>query len=543
MTVQITGPTGVNVTVGLTPTSGGCQSQLASTVCAFTYSLAPGSYHATLVTYDAITGCPNACAIPGGANELSTAQLIAFTITPGVANNIPLTLSGVPASLMVFPMTGSIVNATRGIDMFGTAPRKMLVEAFDADGNIIFGAGSPTYSISQSSGSLAVTIGQPTTATPNTFTVTPPSTFSASTATLTINATYTGQPTNGCVNVPACTTTQVFDMKQLFATYSFSRAFVWEDGQTSAFAEITSGISSANAIAFDTTGNLYIAQCFAGCGNGSSPDSISVYAPPYTGTPVYVTNGVSDPQSLKVSNGKLFAGMCGACSLGGTDSVAIYTLPLTSSSSPAASITSGVIDPVALAFDNNNPPNLFVADCASCGPSGTDAVTKYASPYTGSATTLSAASLNGPVALAIDSGNDVFVGNTNGGIGGGFVTAYVAPAYTFASTITAAADTTTFNNPNSLATDIGGTDIIIGDNGNSQVYVCGPAFTTSCGTGSTVASGVNGPNSVAEDGLGNLLVSNTGGNNVTTYAAGAFTGASTVVSTNGNSPFGLAVLP
>jgi diaminopimelate epimerase len=113
----------------------------------------------------------------------------------------------------------------------------------------------------------------------------------------------------------------------------------------------------------------------------------------------------------------------------------------------------------------------------------------------------------------------------------------------FASTITQAADTTTFNDPVWLAPDIGGTNVLIADQNNSQVYECGPGFTTTCGSGVTVNTGVNGPSSVAEDGLGNLYVANNGGNNLTSYVAGAFTGAATTISTNGNTPFKLAVLP
>ena len=52
MTLAITGPTTVNQTAALTPTSGGCASTLASTQCTLQVALTPGSYTATLSTYD-----------------------------------------------------------------------------------------------------------------------------------------------------------------------------------------------------------------------------------------------------------------------------------------------------------------------------------------------------------------------------------------------------------------------------------------------------------------------------------------------------------
>jgi hypothetical protein len=543
LTVSFTGPRNLTSTQALTPTSSGCSSSLATTLCTFTYTLPPGSYTASFATYDAVTGCPSSCSIPGSAKELSTAQAIPFTVTAGASNSVPLTLSGVPSSMLVLPATPtSILNVARGIDMLGLGAHQLLVETLDADGNFIFGAGSPTFTVAQTSGSLGVVLGNPTTASPNVFAVTPPSTFASSNATLTVSASYAGQATNGCASNPsACTTTQVVDMKQLFATYSYGSVLVYETGQTTPYAQISNGISNMDALTFDANGNLYVANCNAGCGYGSTSDSIAVFAPPYNGQPALLTTGIYGPQTIAVHGSQLFVGNCASCSLGGTDSFSIYSLPATSISAPVGSNSNGVKDPQSFAFDSTG--DLFVADCASCAPGGTDAVTEYASPYTGAATTLPAAGLNQPVALALDHSNNVAVASSNGG-SGGFVTVYLgAPSYAGAATIVAAADSTTFSKPVALATDIGGTEFLIADNGNDQVYLCGPAFTTQCGTGSTIHTGVNAPTGVAEDGLGNLYVANNGGNNVTSYAAGAFTGAVTTISTGGDTPFGIAVLP
>jgi hypothetical protein len=71
--------------VNLTPTSNGCASTLASTQCTVAFSVLPGSYDATLTTYD------------GGnatGNLLSAAQGIPFVIAAGVANSLSISLGG-----------------------------------------------------------------------------------------------------------------------------------------------------------------------------------------------------------------------------------------------------------------------------------------------------------------------------------------------------------------------------------------------------------------------------------------------------------------
>ncbi len=87
-------PTGIPAYVNLTPTSTGCSSSLASTVCTAVLPLPVGTYDASLSTYDQ-TG--------GAGNLLSEAQNVPFTIVAGTANSISLTLGGIPASLAVAP--------------------------------------------------------------------------------------------------------------------------------------------------------------------------------------------------------------------------------------------------------------------------------------------------------------------------------------------------------------------------------------------------------------------------------------------------------
>lgn len=192
ITVDITGPTDVDETADLTINSAGCTSSLASVVCTLTIpGLQPGNYTATLTTYDQ-TG--------GAGNVLSAAQAVAFTITAGASNTISLTMSGVPASTIILS-TGQLIqrNSSGGYDLLGQGPRTFIVESLDADDNIIAGPGAPTFTISQTSGSLGVTVPSATTSSaPNTFTITPPTSYASGTATISVTPTFTGQATNGC---------------------------------------------------------------------------------------------------------------------------------------------------------------------------------------------------------------------------------------------------------------------------------------------------------------------------------------------------------
>jgi hypothetical protein len=60
------------------------------------------------------------------------------------------------------------------------------------------------------------------------------------------------------------------------------------------------------ALAIDGTGDLFVAACDVSCG-GAGLDSVLEYAPPYTGTPVTITNGILFPAALALDGaGNLF---------------------------------------------------------------------------------------------------------------------------------------------------------------------------------------------------------------------------------------------
>ena len=233
-------------TANLTPTSSGCASTLASTQCTLTLSLDPGSYTASLSTYDGTNGT---------GNVLSAGQNVPFTVVAGTNNAIPLTLSGVPASFIVTPQNNVTSGSyAQGFTIAGMQAQTFLVNTLDADGNTIVGAGAPTLAVAMTSGS-GWTIANPTATLPNTFAITPATTQNSA-ATLQITASFSDSTCS--LSNAVCTVT--FNVKNDLPT-------------------------------------LFVAACStSGCGGGS--DAVLVYAPPYTGTPTTITSSIDGPEQL-----------------------------------------------------------------------------------------------------------------------------------------------------------------------------------------------------------------------------------------------------
>lgn len=547
MTLAISGPTPENVTTGLTPTSTGCESSLATTVCTFSYLLAPGSYTATITTYDE---APVGGSIPAGAKVLSTAQGVAFTITAGQTNDVGLTLSGVPTAIAIVPFSGFTAGTLgQTIDLIGLGAHKFMVQALDADGNTIFGAGSPTFSVA-SSGSLGVTLGQPSTAAPNAFSVSPPPAYSSATATVTVTASYAGQATDGCAQSGAvCTASFAVDMKELIATLQSSSFDLYEAGQTAALASITfttgtAPVSGQSAFTFDSAGDLVIATCQVGCayGYGGTPDAVRIYAPPYDAAPITITKGIYHVESLALdSGGNLWVGSCYTCEVGGADTITKYTPPFSSSSVPALTISTNVSVPIALAFDPSG--NLWVANCQTCvGAGTTDTVTEYSNAGAQLPPTLTG--LSQPYGLALDSSSDVFVANRNGSN----VKEFSPPSYSSTSPTTlSTVGGTALSQPQFLYQS--GSDLWIADNNagtNGEVFECGLPITggNDCtGPNVKITGSINQPVAFAFDGQSNLYVLNNGGSaNLVEYAS-PYTALTGQTSTGGYGTRALEVLP
>ena len=462
----------VSQTVGLTPSSPGCTSSLASTVCTTSLSLAAGSYTASITTYDGTNGTGNA---------LSTAQSVAFTVTANTNNTVPLTLSGIPKAISVSSAGTNAVN----------------VLAQDADGNFIIGAGAPAFTVSASSGLAVGTVTQPTTSHPNLVSFAQASPIVNGTETFSISASYPAGESNACTQTGA-----VCSLASAITAHAGPMAMVSNmnggtvDGYTLPLTSstqspaVTIPLTSAFLLAEDASGNVFAA-------NYGVPTTVLEISPPYTAATVTnVLGGADAYQEAVAPNGDL-----ALANTGGTVGGSLYTPPYTG---VPTGINNGLNGPSGVAFDASN--NVYFGNNATT-------VSMIAPPYNGSATTVN--TLQIPLSLTI-SGNTLFVGeNTN-------IDVFSLPL-TSSSTPIASLNSGVFN-PYRTTVDASGNLWVANESGGSQNKGSIEEFTKPFSSAETpavtIAWPVGGtstsysPWGIAFDSAGNLYVSDyVGGSN------------------------------
>lgn len=364
----------VKETVGLTATSTGCTSSLANVSCSLSLTLSPGTYTASITTYDGANAT---------GNQLSTAQAVSFTVVANQNNIVPLSLSGIPASIVA---------------LAGPTTDSVYVVAQDADGNFIVGSGAPTFTAAKASSSepTVATITQPTSTAPNTIVFSSPSTPVDGTETVTVTAGYPSGQTNGCPSTAACTLTT-----PITVTYSAGTAFTpnYEYNNVVGFSLPLSNDNQSAAYTFSgATEYPYWGIALSSKGTvfgwGYEPGSaLVVSSPPYTNTIVDTNTGITgaDYYGAADASGDVFIPNYPTSS----GAIAIVKSPYTGA---ATQLTAGVDDPYGAAVDANN--NLYVAN------EGNETVTVYASPYTTVASTVATTTI--PYGVVV-SGSKLYV--------------------------------------------------------------------------------------------------------------------------------------
>ncbi len=280
ITIVFTPTTGAPTTfnAGLTPTSTGCTSSLASTVCVLSVSLAPGNYTASFTTYDASNAA------------LSTATSVPIAIAEGQATALDVTLAALPATYALTPYPGSLAAVKPGaIEPVGRTST-FLITAIDRDGNTIVGPGAPAYSVALSghTGSNPLGLAQPTATAPNVFTMTA-SSFDGQPQTLTLTATLAAGGT--CGGSVACSRAFTVEPQEVVAMDAYAPA---GSIVLRAYPDLSLALPSLPAsatsqgIAADAAGNFYFFD---------QSDTLSVSSPPYTGS---AETGYLDATAIRI---------------------------------------------------------------------------------------------------------------------------------------------------------------------------------------------------------------------------------------------------
>jgi sugar lactone lactonase YvrE len=172
---------------------------------------------------------------------------------------------------------------------------------------------------------------------------------------------------------------------------------VYAEGSTTPFRTISQGVDSPVALTFDSAGNLYVANVFTTgtCGKSSNGGSVSVYAPNGS-TPIQTitpADGICNPIAFAFdSGGNLYVANYMAGTYAG--SVTVYS---PGSLNLLRTITDGVGNPRSLALDSAG--KLYVGNMSINQYTGD--VTVYAANSTNLIQTMSYSSRAYPIDLVV----------------------------------------------------------------------------------------------------------------------------------------------
>lgn len=368
--LTITTPTGASVlstTFNVTATSNGCTTSSSVTTCTESFSLAPANYVASVATYDGMDG---------GGNELSEGQQIAFTVEMGVANQISLTLYGIPHAITISGVSRTIGgNASAGFTLYGSGTQDFSVTASDADGNTIVGAGAPAFTVSVGSSSIGVT--QPTAGEQNEFELAQSSTVYPG-VTLDVAASFSDSTVCQQSGAVCSTSTTVAALAHMVAAIASGALEIFDAPySTTPTLTVTASPSPLVGPVFDGAGDIFESYY----NSSTSTSGIYVYKPPYTGSPTVVSlaAGVTVGSLFADGANRLFVGGQ-TTSSGSNGYFAEIAPPYTSATTLTTTIE------CACSVVENAAGDVFAATHNACGASSCYRLNEFAPPYTGGPT-------------------------------------------------------------------------------------------------------------------------------------------------------------
>ena len=511
ISTAIGAPPVVSLPLNIVAGNGACSFVQYGVACSISVGLHRRSYVASVNTYDRINE---------KGHLLSFAQNVPFTITYSTTS-VGMTLDGVPHAINVFTASYAIVGSqAKGYTIYGGRQQAMIVNAVDADGNAIVGPGSPSIVPAVASGT-GWSIVTPAPSLANGFLVGPPAVLGA-TASIRVTASY--------ANPAVCTQKHAVCSTHFSITNHTQRLFVANGDGSSAQtglvtmyappytgtpATIVSGTAQPQVLLLDSHENLWVAQCDLSCTH-STPDRIEEYAPPWNAAPaVTITSGVSLALGLAVdTTGNVFASYYNANQIG------YYPPPYNQA-------------PLIMSTGLNRPTQLQIGSGGTVWAANSlgTSVLGFQPPFT-TAPVAVKKGVGHPAGILFDPSWNLFVSNAQLST----VTIY-APPYT---KLPAQTITTPNCNPGALAFD-SSLDLFVACPLSNSVLVYAPPYTI---TPTVITNGIAFPIALAVDEVGNLFVANNGGINTVTQYAPPYTAAPIATITNSlKIPQSLALSP
>jgi streptogramin lyase len=329
---------------------------------------------------------------PQGA-ELSANVDFPFTVTAGATNDVSVTLGGIPAGLIVTPVTpGYLRGDAHALRLWGPTGQSVFVAAVDADESAIIGTGAPQLTVTSGSSTLGVT----TTTAPNVFTLAASTTGSPAVVTpgkvfLSVAASpLSSTGVGGSVTASVPVTIQHSAVYVSILTPNVVDIFY--DGNIGTPTVLSAGVP-VRGLALDTNGTLYVAD--------NSNNGVSEYR---AGTTTQIASlsgsGMSTPYALSLdTNGTLYVANYGGNSV--TEYVRDSTTATTTLNDASIS------GPYGITVDTAG--TVYLANF------GGNTVTEYTGGATTPGVTLNSASgINGPHGVAVDANGTLYVANFTG---------------------------------------------------------------------------------------------------------------------------------